>query len=154
MVIAAAIILGALAMWLPVVGVELASGPNYNIVLVNLLPVACTSAVYVLARRLARWPKSTALYMLLGGYAFAPSLLLIAASSSAGVGFRAFVGARGAFYFALVSLFPPLTWILVGYNGTLLGMLAATGVLFRLGTKGSPTARRLWNRYRGRRSEG
>ncbi len=149
MVRIAAFVVGPLVFWLPALLVEISEGPNYSVTAVNVAALVCLLVAFALLRRWQAWGSAATLYMLAGIYAFGLTFMSIA-SSHFGGGFAAFNGGAGPFWFVIISVFPPLTWVAAIYDGTIFALLAATAVLLWVGLKGSPAAHRAWRRYIGR----
>lgn len=123
------VLVGAAGFWIPVVLLETLSRGHYRISTVSVVPVVCTLGVLWLLRRvrIERF-RMLSLYMLAGIYLLCPLAIMIAGSSFGG-GFAVSTGGHSILWLLLASIFPPLAWMLAGYNGTIFGLLAVTIVL-------------------------
>lgn len=144
-----AFIVGALAFWLPVLAVELWHPYDYSVVLANVLPLVCMLLAYSLARRCRPSVRGLAVWMMAGMYVLAPALLSPVARATGGGGILTFAGGSGILWFLAVSLFPPFTLVIVGYNGTIVGVLAATAALTAVALSGPLGPLPAWMRPRG-----
>ena len=117
---------------------EIASKGEYNIAVVNVLPLVCALCLYWFLRKESLGKiKALPFYLLLGTYLFCPLASTIAASASGG-GFNQPFGPREALMLLLFSVVPIFAMMCAVYNGTL-GALFAITIIFII-----EGCRRMW----------
>ena len=123
------LLLGALSFWLPDTLVHAARGYDFSgvdaLFLTVGLPLACLPA-YLWARRLDGKAAVTAPWMLLGVWVLGGVFMQIGFSFSGG-GFAS-GSLSDATVMLLLSLFPPVTFMMATYDGSLFGLLLVTGL--------------------------
>lgn len=117
--------LGGVSFWVPTTTVELATRHELNGIVGTLVPPAALLAAYLLLRRHIRL-KSAALWMLAGTYLLGPLFMMVGWTALGGGFASSLNGRNDPAYLALACVFPPLTLVLAGYDGTLLGVLLVT----------------------------
>lgn len=123
------LLLGALSFWLPDVLLHAARGYNFSgvdaLFLTVGLPLACLPA-YLWARRLYGKAAVAAPWMLLGVWVLG-GLFMQVGSSFSGGGFAS-GSLSDAAVMVLLSLFPPATFMMATYDGSLFGLLLVTAL--------------------------
>ena len=122
-------LLGAFSFWLPDVLVHAARGPSFggvDVLFLTLgLPLACLPA-FLWAKRLYGKSVLAAPWMLLGVWELGGIFMQIGFSFS-GDGFAG-GSLSDATVTVLLSLFPPATYMMSAYDGSLFGLLLVTGL--------------------------
>jgi hypothetical protein len=119
------VLLGGACFWVPTMTIELATRHELNGILGTLVPPAVLFAVYLLLRSHIGL-KNAAFWMLAGTYLLGPLFMMVGWTALGG-GFASRLGGQNdATYLVFACVFPPLTLVLAGYDGTLFGLLLAT----------------------------
>lgn len=121
-------LLGALSFWGPEILLYAWKRRDLDSRVVTFLLPCCLLLSYFLATRL-QWCKvagrpSGAAFMLLGVWILGPTAMLIGATFQ-GAGFLT-LGTGSALVTALLGLFPPYTFIMATYDGSLFGLIIAS----------------------------
>jgi len=124
------VVAGAFAFWVPAPLAAALLGRHLNFVLLNTLPVGCSLCLYMLLTRVRRLRnlRTLPIYMLLGTYLLGPLAIMLTSAAIQGglVPFPA--SGRDLLSLIAISVFPPLTMLVAGNNGVILGLLAITAV--------------------------
>jgi hypothetical protein len=121
---------GALSFWLPDVAVHVAARQTFDsphVWLITFLMPATFLLAYLAGRRLAvqREFKWVGLAMLLGVWLLGGLFMTVAATAS-GAGFAGPNGIREGLLMIALSLIPPVTYMMAGYDGSLFALLAVS----------------------------
>jgi hypothetical protein len=141
------LLVGATSFWLPDVIVHALARYSFSrthvMALTAVLPI-CFTCAYVIVKRRYRTVKTfVALPMLIGLWTCGGLFMTVGASSSGG-GFAGPSGLRETVLVMLMSFFPPITFMMATYDGTLFALLLATVAplvvwLFLRGKQDDPT---------------
>jgi len=124
-------LLGGITFWLPdfLYHYFARSEPSTNaMLLLTLIMPSAVTAAYFLAKRNAARRASRAWSILIGIWCLGPTMIMLGQTYE-GAGFR---NIRSVPYWAVASVFPPLTLVMAGFDLSIFALLLATTSLLLL----------------------